>query len=138
QARDDFGFGGVHALIESLDGEAIGVAIDDEGGQEVGLGVYDAVGVGVADHAAAMLFGGAKAAEVEIAVDLFDVRREHAERDLAGGRVVRCAERPSSLVGDFDRLPRLGAVAIYQVGCKDPGVAGGDAVGGLAVDADFV
>ena len=129
--------GGVHALVEGLDHQVIAVAVHDQGGQQVGFAVDHAVGVGVADHCAAMIFGGAQAAQVEIAADLFDLAREHAQGDLRGGAVVRRAERAAARVGDFDGGAGLGAVAIGDVAGEDPGVAGGDALGRLAVDADF-
>ena len=137
EAGRDFGFGGVHALVERLHDEVIAVAIDDQRGEQVGFAVDDAVGVAIVDHGAAVLFGGAEAAQKEIAADLFDLPREHAQGDLRRGTVVRGAERASARVGDLDGLAGLGAIAIGDVAGEDPRVAAGDAVGGLAVDADL-
>ena len=41
-------FGGVHALIESLQHQVIAVAIDDQGGKQVGFAVNYTVGVALA------------------------------------------------------------------------------------------
>ena len=138
EAGDDVGLGGVHALVEGLDDEVVAIAIHDQGGQEVGFAVDDAVGVGVVDDGAAVLLGGAEALQIEIAADLFDLPREHADGDLGGGAVVRRAEGAAALVGDLDGLAGLGAVAVHDVAGEDPRVAGGDPVGRLPVYPDFV
>ena len=72
--------------------------------------------------------------KIEIAADLFDLPREHAQGDLRGGAVVRGAERTAARVGDLDGCAGLGAVAVGDVAGEDPRMAGGDAVGRLAVD----
>ena len=85
-----------------------------------------------------MRLGGADPPQKEIAADLFDLPRQHAEGDLGSGAVVRRAERPAARVGDLDGAARLGAVAIGDVAGENPGMAGGDPVGRLPVDPDFV
>ena len=80
---------------------------------------------------AAVLFGGAQAAQIEIAADLFDLPREHAQGDLRGGAVVRRAQRPAARVGHFDGCARLRAVAIRDVARENPRMPGGDAAGRL-------
>jgi hypothetical protein len=97
-----------------------------------------AIGIGVVDDVATMILGGAQAAEIEVAVDLLHLGREHAQGDLAGGGVVRGTKGAATLVGDLDGLAGLGAVAIDEVAGEDPRVAGGDAVGGFAIDTNFV
>ncbi len=67
--------GGVHALVQRLHHEVIAVAIDNQRGQQIGFGVDHAIGVGIAHHGSAMRFGGAQAAQVEIAVDLLQLDR---------------------------------------------------------------
>src|SRR5436190_39872 len=63
---------------------------------------------------------------------------EKAEGDLRGGAVMGDAESAAARVDDLDRLAGLDAVAAGNVAGEDPGVAGGGAVGRLAVDTDFV
>ena len=86
---EDIALGGVHSLIERLHGEVVSVAIDDEGGKQVGLPVHHAVGVAVLHYAAAVSFGRGQAAQVERAVDCFGLGREQTQRNLARCRIVR-------------------------------------------------
>jgi hypothetical protein len=84
QTGCDFGFCRVHALVQSLHHEVVGVAIDDQRRQQIGFAVYHAVGCGIANlaiakHGASVLFGGAQAAQEEITADLFDLPRKHAQ-----------------------------------------------------------
>ena len=51
---------------------------------------------------------------------------------------MRGAEGMAAGIGDPDGLAGLGAVAIGDVAGEDPRMTGGDAVGRLAVHADFV
>ena len=69
QAGDDLAARGVHALVERLHDQVIAVAVHDQGGEEVGLGVDYAVGVAVRRERTPVLFGGAQPAQEEIAVD---------------------------------------------------------------------
>src|SRR3954454_19071422 len=48
------------------------------------------------------------------------------------------AERASAGVRDLDSLPRLDAVPFCNVAGKNPGMTGGDPIGRLPVDADFL
>jgi hypothetical protein len=116
----------------------IAVAIDHERGEEIGFAVDHAVGIAIADHGATVLFGGAETAQKEIAADLFDLPRQHAERDLGAGAEMGGAERMAAGVGDLDRFTGLSAAAIDNVAGKDPRVAARDPIGSLAVDANFV
>ena len=138
QAGRDHALGGVHALVEGLHDEVIAVAIDDQGGQQVGLAVHHAVGIGIADHGAPVSLGGAQAAQKEIAADVFHLPRQHAQGDLRTGTVVRRAQRPAPRIGHLDGLARLGAIAIGDIAGEDPRVPGGHAVGALAGHADFI
>ncbi len=61
ETGNDIAEGGIHALIERLYNQVAGIAVDHEGGEEVGFTMYHAVGVGVMDDAAAALFGYAEA-----------------------------------------------------------------------------
>ena len=62
EAGGDFGLGGVHPLVQGLHDEVVAVAIDHQGGEQVGFAVDHAVGVGIADHGLRCCFGGAQAA----------------------------------------------------------------------------
>ena len=50
QAGRDLVLGGIHALVERLHHEVVAVAIDHQGGQQVGLAVDHAIGVGAVAH----------------------------------------------------------------------------------------
>jgi len=97
-----------------------------------------AIGVGVAHNRSTVFLGGAQTAQIEIAADLLDVRREHAERDLRCGAVMRRAQRAAAEVRHLYGFTGLGAIAIGDVARKNPRMAGGNAAGCLPVDADFV
>src|ERR1035437_6722080 len=134
----DHTLGGIHALVESLHNEVVAVAVHHQSGQQVGFAMHYAVGIGMAHDRTPVLFGGAQAAQEEIAADLFHLPGQHAQTDLRTGTVVSRAQRTSPRVGDLDRLARLGAIAIGDIAGENPGVAAGHAVRALAADADFI
>ncbi len=101
QAGRDLVLGGVHALVEGLHDQVVAVAVHHQRGQQVGFAVHHAVGVGMADHSAAVCLGGAQAAQKEIAADLFDLPRQHAQSDL---RSWSCSA-PCRADGPADRRP---------------------------------
>jgi hypothetical protein len=115
EAIGDSGAGGIHALIEELEDKVIAVAIDHEAGEEVALGVDEAVGIGVGDGALAELESGAKAVEVEGAIERLVLVSEQAESDLGGGAVVGDAEALPALVEDADGLAGLGLGAVSDI-----------------------
>src|SRR5690348_1817068 len=100
--------------------------------------MHDPVGVTVMHDAAAVLFGRAQALQIEAAVDRLDARRQHPQRDLRRGAVMRGAEGTAAPVRHLHRFARLGAVAVRDVAGENPRVAGGDALGRLPVDPHFV
>src|SRR5581483_5083772 len=100
--------------------------------------VYHAIGVGMMHDAASVFFGGAQPAQIKVAVDRFHLTGEHPQRNLRGGAVMRCSERPSAWIGNFHRLARLSAVAISDITGEDPGVPAADAIGGFPIDPDLI
>ena len=61
---DDFGGCAVHPLIERLDDEAIGIAVDNERRQEIRFRVNEAIGGRIPDYLFAETLGGGNAARL--------------------------------------------------------------------------
>ena len=72
----------VHALVERLDDEVIAVAVHHQCGQQIGFAVHHPVGIGVADHAAAVFRGGAQAAAEKTSRSIASTRRESMRRAI--------------------------------------------------------
>lgn len=137
QRVEDGGACGVHALVEELDGEGVTVAVDDEGGQTVGFGVDEPVGIARGD-ALAVGEGGGKALVVEGGVDDGAGVGEAAEGDLGAGAEMEDAQVLGARVEDFDGGAGRGVAGIDEVALKDPRVAVADSVGGLTVHTDDI
>ena len=133
-------------LGERLDREAVGVAIDHQARQAVGLAVDEAGGVlalGVGAELLAQLDRALEAPHEERLVDRLLLAGEQAQRDLALLAIERLADEPAALV-DHPHLRAAGEGRVRgHVGLVDPGVAGlqareavrADHYGGLAVVA---
>ena len=128
----------VHALVERLDHQVIAVAIDDQGGQQVAFAVHQAVGVGVATTFAAELERRAQAALEERRGRFLRLGwRAGAGRFARWSCSARCPAGGRAGRAPVTAAPGWALAAVGDVAREDPGMAGGDAVRGLAVDAYF-
>jgi hypothetical protein len=121
-----------------LDGEAIGVAVDDQGREAVGFGVDQAVGIGVTDYPVAVGLGGGDAGFEECGIGFDGLCGEKAQGDLGGGAVVCSSLDAAVLCGDADGVARLGFACREDVATEDPGVAAGYARDGFAIDGNGI
>ena len=78
EGQHDFVRETVHALIEQLDDEPIGITVDDEAGQKIAFGVDETVGVGILDETFAERQGGDDALFDKALVDGFNLTGEQA------------------------------------------------------------
>jgi hypothetical protein len=128
----------VHALVEGLDGEEIGVAVDDQGREGIGFCVDQAVSVGVVDDPVSVGLGGGDAGPEESGVGFYWLRGEQAEGNLGGGAVVCSSLDAAILRGDTDGIAGLGFACRKDVATEDPGVAAGYARDGFAIDGNGI
>ena len=124
-------------LAERLDYEVISVDIDDDGGQQVGFAVDQAIRVGIFDDGFAIGCGVADAFGEKGAVDGNVFAREQADGDLRFVTVKRASVIAPALVGDADDGAGFCRRAA-NVAAIDPGMAGAQALDTSSSDDDRI
>ncbi len=92
---------------QRLHAEAVGVAVDDQAGEEIRLAVHQPPGVaavGVGRDGVAHRFGPLEPPGEKLLVDGLVFSREQAHGDLAPGAVERLAQEPPALVDEPNDL----------------------------------
>lgn len=130
--------GSEQAFGEELHDDERAVFVDDEAGQLVGFAEAEAAGVvGGVEHGLAARDGRAQTAfeQLEKGGVIEGVARYEAQSDLRDRAVESGAEEDSAVVGHRHQgFFWMGRDDCFDVGCKNPEMAGAEPVGGAAID----
>src|SRR5439155_14931897 len=116
----------VGGFDQGLHAEAVGVAIDDQAGEEIGLAVDEAscaAALRIRHDRVAQPFRLRQAAREESVVDRFVLAREQPHRDLALRAVEGLADEPAAFVGEPDHFSAGERFGRAEIGAVDPDVA---------------